>query len=113
MKKALVLVVPLSLAAAGGVWLLGVPAMTPPAEEVVCTRLVDVCGADGDGWSECTDDVGRWMAKHPVETAELATCVTDADSCSGVTGCMAGAGLRSLGNGAGEFFRGMGKTLGL
>jgi hypothetical protein len=103
----------LAMAAAGGVFLLNNNVLSPTPEQVVCTRLTEVCDVDGDGWSQCTEDVGEWMKTNPEDTANLATCVTDADNCAGVSGCLAGAGLRSIGGGVGDFIKGMGKALGL
>ena len=114
MKKTLFVLLTLGLfgAAVGGAFLVNGGLEAPP-EEVICTQLVEVCNVDGDGWSECTEDIAKWMTKHPEETDGLAACVTDATNCSGVSGCLAGAGLRSLGTGVTDFFKGMGRTLGL
>lgn len=101
------------LVAAGlGTWL-AFQGMPQSPEEVVCTRLMEVCGAEEDAYADCTEATGEWMRGHPEQTADLAACVTDAETCGGVSGCLAGAGLRSLGADVGEFFEGLGRALGL
>ncbi|MCB9692227.1 MAG: hypothetical protein H6736_10480 [Alphaproteobacteria bacterium] len=114
MRRGLVLLVTLGLVALAGAGAFVVTGGLEPApEDVVCTRLLDTCGMEQDEYASCTADMAAWMQRHPVETEGLAVCVTDATSCSGVSGCLAGAGLRSLGAGVGDFFRGMGRALGV
>lgn len=110
-KAALALVTLLLIVGASGSALLVSGAFEPAPETVVCEKLVDVCNLEADSLPSCEADLGAWIAKHPDETAEVVTCVQDADSCMGVGGCVAGGGLKTLGAGVRDFFDGMGRIL--
>jgi hypothetical protein len=106
MKKTLVAV--LIVAVAGLVAFL----LTRSPERAACARIADLCGMTG-GRQElgaCVDDLEklRKLAGDEAMNKGL-SCVDHATSCSEATVCVAGTGLKGLGNAVKGFFEGLGK----
>jgi len=104
MKKLLVLLLVLALLGAGG-WLLYQRYMSP--EHLACGKLAQLCGdkaaPEGEQGS-CEEGLAKYKKMVGQQAYDKALgCVDQANSCLGAAGCMAGGGLR----GVGQFLEGV------
>lgn len=83
-------------------------------EARVCRKLESLCGATV---SKEPDECTRSIADLRVRIGEdgqqrLDSCMSEAQSCSAVMGCMAGASLSGVGGAMEEFLKGLSKGAG-
>ncbi len=110
MKKAIVVVILLCVVAGGVAFALtrGTP------ERQLCTQVAKLCKVEGTvkDLDECASDLEK-LKEHLGEKRleETAECVDEAGSCPDAMGCMAGTGMKVLQEAAGEFLKGLGRSL--
>lgn len=99
MKKLLVLLVVLGLLGAGG-WFLYQRYLNP--ERQACSRFAELCGDAGKPRQKDEGRCERGLQEYRKLVGQQAydkalRCVDQAQSCLGAAGCVAGGGLRGLG----------------
>jgi hypothetical protein len=78
-------------------------------ESQICRKMDSLCGTPREECQELIKSTQQSFGQEGVEG--LKTCFAEAASCGEAGGCVAGRGLKSLGNAMGEFLKGLGKGL--
>jgi hypothetical protein len=103
MKKLLVFLIVVGILG-GGAWLLYTKVLMTP-EKRTCGRLAELCGEkrrpDGEKCVEGMEKLRKAIGNEAYGKA--VDCIDRATSCMGAMGCVAGGGLRGLG----DFLEGM------
>ena len=77
-----------------------------------CRQLASLCSLEAEGRNRCLEELDGLDRKvGPESLAKLNSCLGEAESCAGASGCMAAAGLRATGSAIEQFFKGLGKGL--
>jgi hypothetical protein len=77
-----------------------------------CRQFASLCSLENEARDHCVEQLGELDAKSGAGSlAKLNSCLGEAESCPGASGCMAAAGLRASGNAIQQFFKGLGKGL--
>ena len=101
MKKAIIVVLVLCMIAGGVAFALS-------------SQVAKLCKVEGTvkDLEQCVGDVEK-LKEHlgDKRLAETASCVDKAGSCAEAMGCMAGTGMKVLQEAAGEFLKGLGRSL--
>lgn len=78
-------------------------------ESQICRKMDALCGTPREECQELIASTKKSFGQEGVDG--LKTCFTEATSCDEAGGCVAGRGLKNLGNAMGEFLKGLGKGL--
>ncbi len=110
MKKAIIVVLVLCMIAGGVAFAL----TRGSSERTLCSQVAKLCKVEGTvkDLEQCVGDVEK-LKEHlgDKRLAETASCVDKAGSCAEAMGCMAGTGMKVLQEAAGEFLKGLGRSL--
>jgi hypothetical protein len=83
---------------------------SPPRR--ACERMADLCGEQGKDPKQCDNYFAELDKTGPGESAKVATCISEAQSCAQAVGCTAGGALKIGADAAKDFLDGLGKALG-
>lgn len=91
-----------------------IPSFLQSSEQQVCSAVVRTCELeateDADPYASCVEDVGEYMkGASDEERGKLLECVSAADTCGKVRGCLAGAGLKRVFSDLEGLFKGIGE----
>lgn len=78
-------------------------------EAQICRKMDTLCGTPREECQELIKSTQQSFGQAGVDG--LKTCFAEATSCGEAGGCVAGRGLKNLGNAMGEFLKGLGKGL--
>ena len=79
-------------------------------EVAACSRVASLC-ADADARGSCDRAFGAILKAGPEAAQGSARCVSEAQSCAAATGCLVGGVGGAAAGAAGEFLKGLGKSL--